>query len=53
MERQLKAMEVRLARRESELLSAVEESRAAAKMERIRLQAMHAQVILFYQFIII
>lgn len=44
MESQIDALEVRLQRREKELLSAVDEAKAAAALERSRLEALHAQV---------
>lgn len=44
MESQIDALEVRLQRREKELLAAVDEAKAAATLERSRLEALHAQV---------
>lgn len=43
MESQIDALEVRLQRREKELLAAVDEAKAAAALERSRLEALHAQ----------
>lgn len=43
MEGQLRAMEDRLRRRDAEVATAVEESRAAGRLERARLQALHEQ----------
>jgi hypothetical protein len=42
MERSIKALEKRLMRRESELLGAIDQSKTAGKMERARLEAIHA-----------
>ena len=42
MEAQLSALESRLQRRERELTAAVEEGRSASKIERARLEALHA-----------
>jgi len=42
MEAQLSALESRLQRRERELTAAVEEGRNASKIERARLEALHA-----------
>lgn len=44
MEAQIDTLEVRLFRREKELMGAVEEAKAAAAIERSRLEAIHAQV---------
>lgn len=44
MESQIEALEVRMQRREKELMSAVEEAKASAAVERSRLEALHAQV---------
>jgi ABC-type phosphate transport system auxiliary subunit len=44
VESQIEALEVRMQRREKELMSAVEEAKAAAAVERSRLEALHAQV---------
>jgi len=45
MESSLAQVETRLQRRERELMSALEEGRTAAKMERARMDAIHAQEI--------
>lgn len=44
MEQQVEHLEQRLKRRERELTGAIEDARAAQKMELARLQALHAQV---------
>ena len=44
METQLKALESRIARREKDFASAVKEQKAAARVERNRLQSLHEQV---------
>jgi hypothetical protein len=44
MESQLNALELRMQRREGELMTAIEETKAAAAMERTRLAAIHSQV---------
>jgi len=44
MENQINSLEQRLIHREQELKGAIEESKAAAKMERSRLTAIHTQV---------
>jgi hypothetical protein len=44
MENQLNALELRMQRREGELMTAIEETKAAAAMERSRLAAIHSQV---------
>ena len=44
MENQINSLEQRLIHREQELKGAIEESKAAAKMERSRLIAIHTQV---------
>mmetsp|Transcript_4901 Transcript_4901/g.8027 ORF Transcript_4901/g.8027 Transcript_4901/m.8027 type:complete len:94 (-) Transcript_4901:39-320(-) len=43
MEGALNALEQRLQRREKELMSAVEDTKAAAAVERARLESIHAQ----------
>jgi hypothetical protein len=43
LESQLGQLEGRLERRERELLAAVEEGRSAARVERARLESLHAQ----------
>jgi hypothetical protein len=48
MENQLKALEARMKNRERELTVAVDEGRNAARMERARMQAIHAQVYIRY-----
>ena len=47
MEAQIDTLEVRLYRREKELMGAVEEAKTAATLERTRLEAIHAQVWIF------
>lgn len=44
MEAQIDTLEIRLFRREKELMGAVEEAKTAAAIERSRLEAIHAQV---------
>lgn len=46
MEAQIDTLEVRLFRREKELMGAVEEAKTAATIERSRLEALHAQVLI-------
>ena len=41
MEKHVNMLEKRLGRRESELISAIEETKTASKMERARLEALH------------
>lgn len=44
MEQQISSLEQRLVRRERELHSAVEDAKVASRIERARLESMHAQV---------
>ena len=44
MEHQIDSLEKRLVNRESELKSAIDESKAMSRMERSRLMAIHTQV---------
>ncbi len=48
MEKQLEDVEQRMVRRERELKSIIEEVKSSAKMERSRLESIHAQVCAFY-----
>jgi outer membrane protein TolC len=41
---QIEALELRMERREKELISEIEQAKAAAAIERSRLEALHAQV---------
>lgn len=44
MESQIAGLEVRMQRREKELMTAVEDAKSAAATERSRMEALHAQV---------
>jgi hypothetical protein len=52
MEHQINSLEQRLIHREQELKGAIEESKAAAKMERSRLIAIHTQVYMMMMMIL-